>query len=264
MSMFQTISPAVASIPEPASGFAPFPVSPETGLALYASGIDTSDYVQKILPVLRQLAPDVGDLIDVGAGGGQLGGALRAPDGNWTAVEPSRVMQARLAALPVPPVIVPARWEEAGERVGMADTVLAATMPGYFGDARAFLAWCKTRARRRVVWLTPAQAAPRGLVLAACLPREWHREDETPGIDLVLPQLGDAAPHHWPIVDWTFSLVTPELPQLAAWMADRLGWSADDDRRPALFHHLAAQAIATPQGLRLSCSRRSAILIWNI
>ncbi|GHE58170.1 hypothetical protein GCM10019059_16820 [Camelimonas fluminis] len=251
-------------IPESAAAFAPFPASPETGLALYAGAIDASDYVPRVAPVLRRLAPHVGDLLDVGAGGGQLGGALRVPGRGWMAVEPSRVMQARLAMLPAPPVIVPARWEEAGDRVAPADTVLAATMPGYFGDAAAFLAWCRRYARRRVIWLTPAQHGPRGLVLAACLPREWHREDETPGIDLVLPQLGDDRPDHLETVDWTFSLVTTDLPQLASWMADRLGWSAGDSRRADIFEHLAAQAIATPEGMRLSCSRRSAVLIWNL
>lgn len=256
--------PSVPPILDHGTTFVPFPASPETGLALYASGIDTSDYVPRMAPVLRRLVPDVGDLIDVGAGGGQLGAALRAPGREWIAVEPSRVMQARLAALQAPPVIVPARWEEADDRVAPADTVLAATMPGYFGDAHAFLVWCRAHARSRVIWLTPAQNGPRGLVLAACLPREWHREDETPGVDLVLPQLGDDRPDHMETVDWTFSLVTPDLPQLASWMADRLGWPTGDQRRTDILLHLAAQAVASPEGMRLSCSRSSAILIWNL
>lgn len=234
------------------------------GLALYASAIDTSDYVSRVIPGLRRLVPDVGDLIDVGAGGGQLGGALRAPGCSWTAVEPSPVMQARLAALPAPPAIIPERWENAGGRLAPADTVLAATMPGYFGSAPTFLAWCRRLARQRIIWVTPAQHGPHGLILAACLPREWHREDETPGVDLVLPQLGDDRPHDMATVDWTFSLVTRDLPQLAAWLAGRLGWEDGDSRHAQLFEHLAAQAIATPDGLRLSCSRRSAILIWNV
>lgn len=247
----------------PAREGAPLADTVLDGLALYASAIDTSDYVARVAPEVRQLAPDTGALIDVGAGGGQLGAALRSPDHGWTAVEPSPVMQARLAARSAPPVVIPKSWQNATALLSPADTVLAATMPGYFGDAPAFLGWCRKLARRRVIWIVPAQQGPHGLILAACLPREWHREDETPGVDLVLPQLGADAPDQMTIVDWTFSLVTPDLPQLAAWMADRLGWAADDSRRAAIRAHLTAQAVATPQGLRLSCSRRSAILIWN-
>ena len=233
-------------------------------LALYASAIDTSDYVARVAPRIRALVPDIGDLTDVGAGGGQLGSALVAPGRRWTAIEPSPTMQARLAAHPTRPTVIPRGWDDAEIACAPADTVLAATMPGYFADAPRFLACCRRWATRHVVWVVAAQAAPKGLILAACLPREWHGEDETPGIDLVMPHLASDPPHRTDAVDWTFSLVLPDLTAFAAFQAERLGWAPDDARRPRLLAHLAAQAEPVPGGHRLSCHRRSAILVWTL
>jgi len=55
-------------------------------LELYASAIDTSDYVARIAPQVRRLAPEIGRLLDVGAGGGQLGAALQDRMQPWTAI----------------------------------------------------------------------------------------------------------------------------------------------------------------------------------
>src|SRR5258708_19680009 len=78
-------------------------------LELYASAIDTSDYVDRVAPVVRRLLPEIGELLDVGAGGGQLGAALQDRTLPWTAIEPSPAMQARLATLNTPPPILPSR-----------------------------------------------------------------------------------------------------------------------------------------------------------
>jgi hypothetical protein len=232
-------------------------------LELYASAIDTSDYVSGIAPLVRRLVPDVGKLLDVGAGGGQLGSALRDRVATWSAIEPSPTMQARLQRLHVPPRIVSGRWEEAWVAPASHDTVLAATMPAFFNHPEAFLSRCRDWARRAVVWVVPAHAGPRGLCFAGCLPSEWHGEDETPGIDLVLKGLG-SRPHEIAFVDWTFSGVTENLPRLAAYLADRLGWPPDDRRRQRLLVHLEAQARPDAAGLRLDVPRKSAVLVWRV
>lgn len=233
-------------------------------LALYASAIDTSDYAARVAPLIRKLASGIGDLVDVGAGGGQLGAALLDEGRRWTAIEPSPVMQARLALRPERPEIIPFGWNDERVSCEPADTVLAATMPGYFHDPLAFLGRCRQWARRQIIWAVPAQKAPKGLILSACLPREWHGEDETPGIDLVLPKLGRDLPDRMDAVDWTFSLVLKDLPAFAAFQADRLGWAPADPRRAELLDHLSKQAVPTEAGLRLSCHRRSAILVWTL
>ncbi len=86
-------------------------------LELYASAIDTSDYVAALVPLIRQVVPNVGRLLDVGAGGGQLGMAIHDPARSWTAMEPSPSMRARLVKLAHPPRVIAAGWEQA--EVGM-------------------------------------------------------------------------------------------------------------------------------------------------
>lgn len=233
-------------------------------LELYASGIDTSDYVTRIAPLLRAAIPQVGDLLDIGAGGGQLGAVLRDPGAAWTAIEPAPVMQVRLRSRVPPPTLEPVGWRESALPPGCADTVLAANMPAPLVEANTFLKRCRSWARRNVVWLVPAQNGPRGLCLAGCLPREWHGEDETPGVDIVLRSLPKAEhPAIVARVDWTFSLVIHDLSRIAASLADRLEWTARDPRRPALREHLATQAAPITGGHRLSVPRASALLVWR-
>jgi len=248
----------VSSIPSTAQRHAIDP------LELYASAIDTSDYVARIAPQVRRLVPEVGRLLDVGAGGGQLGAALNDRAFPWTAIEPSPTMRVRLASLHRPPHIVPQGWQEAVVAPGAHDTVLAATMPALFDDPERFLARCRTWARRTVIWVVPAHAGPRGLCFAGCLLPEWHREDETPGLDIVLRGLDAASPPQaMAFADWTFSGVVKDLPKLATYLADRLGWGALDERRASLLDHLAAQALPDAAGVRLNIPRKSAVLVWG-
>jgi SAM-dependent methyltransferase len=233
-------------------------------LELYASAIDTSDYVSRVAPLVRRLVPEIGELLDVGAGGGQLGAALQERAFPWTAIEPSPAMRARLARLHNPPRIVASGWQEADVAGGAHDTVLAATMPALFDQPAQFLACCRTWARRTVVWVVPAHDGPRGLCFAGCLPSRWHGEDETPDIDATLAGLAPAErPHETAFVDWTFSGVVKDLGELSAYLSDRLGWTAADERRPQLAAHLAARAIPDAAGLRLNIARKSAVLVWG-
>lgn len=233
-------------------------------LELYASAIDTSDYVTRIAPLVRHLVPDVGELLDVGAGGGQLGAALRSQAHPWTAIEPSPTMIRRLTRLHSPPRLVAEGWWTASVAADSHDTVLAATMPAFLEQPQSFFEQCLTWARRAVVWIVPAHAGPRGLCFAGCLPSEWHGEDETPGIDIVLGGLSTASrPHDIAFVDWTFSGVVANVPALAGYLADRLGWSLADERRPLLASHLAKQATPDADGWRLDIPRKSAVLVWR-
>jgi hypothetical protein len=54
------------------------------------------------------------------------------------------------------------------------------------------------------------------------------------------------------------------LPRLASYLADRLGWPPTDERRPRLLAHLAAQAKPDAAGLRLDIARKSAVLVWRV
>jgi hypothetical protein len=231
-------------------------------LELYASAIDTSDYVAALAPLIRQAVPRVGRLLDVGAGGGQLGMAIHDIARSWTAIEPSPTMRARLVRLAHPPHVIAAGWEEAEVTPGH-DTVLAATMPAFFDHPEAFLARCRAWART-IVWVVPAHAGPRGLCFAGCLLPEWHREDETPGIDITLRGLAlSSHPPHVAFADWTFTGVVPDLLELSSYLADRLGWAVSDERRKQMKTHLARQAKRQGAGYRLDIPRRSAVLVWG-
>lgn len=233
-------------------------------LELYASAIDTSDYVAALAPVVRRLLPNTGHLLDIGAGGGQIGAAIRDPARLWTVIEPSPTMRARLARFLPAPEIVASGWDAADVAPARHDTVLAATMPAYFDQPAAFLARCRSWTRHTVLWIVPAHAGPRGLCFAGCLPVEWHGEDETPGIDIVLRGLrAEDRPHDSARVDWTFSGIVPDLDILAAYLADRLGWPPTDPRRDQLLTHLRAQAKSVPGGHRLDIPRTSAVLVWR-
>jgi hypothetical protein len=233
-------------------------------LELYASAIDTSDYVAALAPLIHCAVPEIGRLLDVGAGSGQLGAALGDPAIPWTAIEPSATMRARLCRLSNPPHVIAAGWESADVLTGGHDTVLAATMPAFFDQPEAFLARCRARARRSIVWVVPAHAGPRGLCFAGCLPSEWHREDETPCIDIVMAGLAPSSrPQHIAFTDWTFSGIVPDLNELAGYLADRLGWAARDLRHAELKRHLVAQATPDAAGARLDIARKSAVLFWG-
>ena len=233
-------------------------------LELYASGIDSSDYVARVAPLIREAVPSTGHLLDIGAGGGQLGASLRISGAEWTAVEPSLTMRERLGRLPGPPRVIGVEWSEAQLLAGGFDTVLAANMPAPLTSARGFLTRCRAWTRRSIVWVVPAQNGPRGLCLAGCLPREWHGEDETPGVDIVLGQLppGDH-PEAVLKTSWCFSLHVRSIPAIATYLAGRLGWEPHDPRRAALVAHLSAAAETVEDGFRLTVPRESAILVWG-
>lgn len=251
--------------PPPPTGAPPSPESDGVDpLERYAAGIDTSDYVTRVAPLIQAAVPSIGELLDIGAGGGQLGAYLRVPSRAWSVVEPAPVMQRRLQALDPAPRLVRSGWKESGLPAACADTVLAANMPAPLTEPAAFLAQCQAWARRSVVWLVPAQHGPRGICLAGCLPQTWHREDETPGVAIVLRGL---SPGEQPAIvaeaTWTFTAVVSDLARTARSLADRLGWTLDDLRRSDLFDHLAAQAVPVPAGHRLSVPRTSAVLVWR-
>jgi hypothetical protein len=233
-------------------------------IELYAAGVDTSDYVARVAPLIRQSVGEIGDLLDIGAGGGQLGRALRMPDRLWTAIEPSARMRARLARLARLdhcPHVLAGGWDAADVPAGAHDTVLAANIAAPLQETSVFLSRCLAWTRRAVVWVVPAQHGPRGMCFAGCLPADWHGEDETPGIDIVLRALAPSAqPTSIALADWTFSGVVPDIERLASYLADRLGWP--QARRPDLTAHLARQAIRDPRGWRLDIPRTSAVLVW--
>ena len=197
-----------------------------------------------VAPLVRRAVPEIGRLLDVGAGGGQLGAALPIPRCPGPPSNRPRPCARVSAALASAPHVIAAGWETADLPERGHDTVLAATMPAFFDQPEAFLARCRAWARRSVVWVVPAHAGPRGLCFAGCLPSEWHGEDETPGIDIVMAGSGAvvATAMTSPSRTGPSPASSRTSAELAAYLADRLGWAARDLRRAELERHLVAQA----------------------
>jgi hypothetical protein len=100
------------------------------------------------------------------------------------------------------------------------------------------------------------------MCFAGCLPAQWHGEDETPGIDIVLRGLAASAqPTSIALADWTFTGIVPDLERLARYLAGRLGWP--ESRRPEMIARLEDQAKSDPRGHRLDIPRTSAVLVWR-
>lgn len=235
-------------------------------LELYARGIDGSDFVATVGRHLQGL-PDLGGrLLDVGAGAGQLTSCLVPWIIDWTALEPDAGMRSRLRALPQPPTSVLANgWEDHDARAPDYDCVLASNIAAPLAEPKRFLEWCRGHARRTVIWVVPAQHGPRGLCLAGCLPAQWHGEDETPGVRIVMSALAEEdSPQESRLISWTFSLMVDDLEEIAHYLAERLHWAPDDVRRPCLLHRLRQQARSQGGRFILDVPRISAVLVWRM
>jgi len=233
-------------------------------MAVYAEGIDASNYVANVVPAIRQKIGYIGDLLDIGAGAGQLGSALSSPPSHWVAVEPDAYMGGRLSAYPHCTKIIASGWAEVQDLAGQSfDTVLAANMIAPQADAINFLKQCRCWTRRAIVWIVPSQRGPKKICLAGCLAPEWLEEEYETGYQRVMAQLTEKDyPSYKLIVDWTFSYIAKDLTKVANHLANRLGWSVDDSRREAMYEHLSQQAIKHELGYLLKEPKQSSILIW--
>jgi hypothetical protein len=234
-------------------------------LAFYAQGIDRSDYVAAVAPRVRSVIGEANGLLDIGAGGGQLGAALCGAFAQWVALEPDAQMRARLARRVTPkPVVVDAGWEcVGGLNLASQDVTLAANIGATLTAPVALYNALKPLSRSAMVWIVPAQKGPRGMCLAACLEPAWHGEAMQPGHEITLAALGARAPQSIAFADWTFRCVFPSLAHAQAHFLRGLQWCADDPRLPALRARLEAQAVRLPDGVMLSAHKTSAILIWT-
>ncbi len=142
---------------------------------IYAAAIDISDYPERLAASVRHLVASVGDLLDIGGGGGQLGRALRVFGRRGTEVEPNPNMQARLARLDQPPRVIRCGWEAAELPTNGHNTALAASIAAPLQVPAAFLTRCLAWTRRAVVWIVPAHRAPRSSLRAVCRPNGMAR-----------------------------------------------------------------------------------------
>lgn len=247
-------------------GFMTQLVSQLNPMAVYAEGIDASDYVKNLVPVIRDVLSDIGDLLDVGAGAGQLGSALHTHCRHWVAIEPDPYMCNRLSSCLRCTRVISGGWGDVHHLIGRSfDTVLAANMIAPQVDAVNFLERCRFWTRDAIVWVVPCQQGPKQFCLSGCLPAEWHGENGRSGYEQVIEQLPAAdCPDYTLSVDWTFTYQTEDIGGVAEHMAARLGWTDKDTRRDDLYDHLYRSAKPSDiGGYQLEVPKQSAILIWT-
>lgn len=234
-------------------------------MSIYAEGVDSSDYTEKVVPLIKQTVINIGDLLDVGAGGGQLGSSLCSQNKRWVAIEPDPYMCNRLHAYPNCTKVIANGWEDVDDlATNSFDTILAANMIAPQASAVKFLERCRFWTKNAIVWIVPSQRGPKKLCLSGCLPSEWIAEDNKTGYEVVMSQLAQADhPNHTLIVDWTFTYITKNIDIVATHMANQLGWDINDDRRLDMCDYLYASSIQQGTDYYLKVPKQSTILIWT-
>lgn len=233
-------------------------------MAVYAEGINHSNYIQCVAPLIKNVLTNIGDLLDVGAGAGQLGASLSSSEKQWVTIEPDPYMRNCLKQYPNCSQIIASGWQEVTDLPAQSfDTVLAANMIAPQAQANQFLERCRYWSRNAIIWLVPSQRGPKNLCLAGCLPEEWINEENVTGYGKVISQLSISDyPDHTLTADWTFNYITNNIDQIATHMANQLDWGKTDLRRTAMRDHLYNQSIREGQNYHLQVAKQSTILIW--
>ncbi|MDO9499362.1 hypothetical protein [Falsiroseomonas sp.] len=265
-----TPHPTLSGLPNriPQLGTGTQAVWPDRAARFYAASLDRSDYGAAIAGVLRGEAP--ASLLDIGAGAGHPVLPWLPAGSGWTALEPNRYLRARLGRLRRTgwPGLRPldARWESLpGLVLAPHDWAFAANIGATLTAPRALLGHMRALARRRVVWVVPAQQGPRRWCLAGALPADLHGEDETPALRQVLAALGPEAPQDIRLAPWTFRAHFPDLHAALAHCAAQLALPPGGPARDRLAATLAATAEPLPcGGVALTAPKLSALLIWNM
>lgn len=245
------------------------PVWSDRAARFYATALDHSDYGQAVARALDGDAP--GSLLDIGGGAGHPVASWLPPASDWTALEPNRYLRARLGRLGRREHRAlrahSAPWE-ALPRLGLPrhDWAWAANIGATQTQPLALLEAMRGLARRRVLWLVPAQRGPRRWCLSGALPAHLHGESESPAVDQVLAALGEAhAPQRILTAAWTFRARFADLDAAVAHCAMQLALPPGSACRAAIADFLALTATALPSGgVEIAAPKLSAILIWDL
>jgi len=235
--------------------------------AWYADAIAATDYADAVAGCLPR---PFYDLLDVGAGSGVLAPSLLGERARWRAVEPQPLMRRRLRQVAesladrrVALELYSTGWQSLAPDVG-AEVLLAANLGATHHDAAAFFDAMRTRWRRAMHWVVPAQAGPSTFCLAGFLPPALHGADMRPAFERTLAQLGAArAPREVAFVDWRFDVRFRDAGAAVGHCVDRLGIDAGSTRGRAVSAYVHARGIADDRGFVVGCAKRSAVLSWG-
>ena len=130
---------------------------------LYAQTIAQSGYADAVVPLL---GGPFADVLDIGAGSGELTHRVLSDGARWSAVEPQPAMQRRLhaqrpslAPRGIELLLYPQTWQALPCDM-VAHTVLAANVGATHHEAARFFDAMRPRAQKNMLWVVAAQHGP--------------------------------------------------------------------------------------------------------
>ncbi len=236
---------------------------------LYLDMMAQSDYAEKVAPAVGS---NYADVLDIGAGGGSVTRHCLAPGARWCAVEPNPAMGEALAAQR--PALtargirldhLSLRWQDLPDEV-CADSVFVFNVGDNHHQAAALFDALAFRARREMVWVVPAQAAPASFCLAGFLPAEFYADDvlsRQAAIERTLAELGESRrPARIDCVDWQCRMIFPSRKAVALHFLERLDCSPESAEGRALTRYLDQVLRSDATGWPVACAKRSAVVRW--
>jgi SAM-dependent methyltransferase len=233
----------------------------------YADTIAASDYAARVGPLL---GGDWHEVLDIGAGTGELTRPRLSPGARWIAVEPNAVMAAHLAGLQrqlsergIVLQLLPVLWQSLAASEA-ADRLLAANLGATHHEPAAFFEAMRGRWRRTMHWVVAAQRGPSTFCLAGFLPAELHGADTVPAVERTLAALrGSSPPQSVQFADWAYRCTFADAGAAQAHFLDRLGLEADSARGREVCAFVARHGRPVASGLEVGCQKRSAVLTWT-
>jgi len=244
------------------------PVWPDSAAAHFARWQRYSDGIPALASAIRSAIGQVAELLDIGAGTGVLGASLLRPGGHHRALEPNGYMARRLrrdCPRHLQRTVIEAPWQAVLPDAHLrSEAVLCANIPGLVEEAAATWRHVSGLAQRHLVWIVPAQAAPRSWCLSGFLPPHLHGSDTTPGIAITQAQLAGIAPEPQIIfVDWTWRVGFASRPAAIAWFTPRLQNPTDPTLQAALATWCHQHLKRAHRGWIAEAPKRSAIMLWS-
>lgn len=233
---------------------------------LYAQTIAASGYAHAVVPLLGGPFDDV---LDIGAGSGELTRRVLSDGAVWRAVEPHAFMQKRLSEVADSLSVRGIRlslfahdWQCLPPGI-TADVVLAANLGATHHEPAAFFDEMRPRARKRMCWVVPAQAGPSTFCLAGFLPPDLHGADVQPAVERCLAGLGAAGqPREVVFANWTYRMFFPDVQSAQQFFLDRLSLLPASPRGQAVQAFVQHHLRPVNNGLEARCEKRSAVLHW--
>jgi hypothetical protein len=238
------------------------------GLAdFYAHTMAESGYADAVVPLMG--APFT-EVLDIGAGSGELTRRALADRAVWRAVEPNAAMQRHLmghapslAERGIEVILHPQAWQHLPHTLTAA-TVLAANLGATHHQAAEFFDAMQPRAQRNMIWVVAAQNGPSTFCAAGFLPPELHRADMTPAVDRCVMDLGrHRQPHSIEYADWEYRVEFSDVAQAQHYFLQRLALDQQGSLGQALQRFVADHVKTSSLGVVASCRKRSAVMRWQ-